>query len=163
MNMFKRVFIGVVFILLFITFFKAASQNDLYIVSRIDAAQGVVTQNNWKSYFGTLPKLAHAQETFYIASTFELADPDIKNNDIISRNNDGKLMRSTLNYDTTMFGVAVDTAPMVFRTSETGKPIARSGDVKVNVTTLNGPIAIGDSITSSTIPGKGQKAGNASG
>jgi len=55
MNMFKRVFIGVVFILLFITFFKAASQNDLYIVSRIDAAQGVVTQNNWKGYFVTLP------------------------------------------------------------------------------------------------------------
>lgn len=129
MNMFKRVFIGLVFILLFITFIK----------------------------------LAHAQETFYVASTFELADPEIKPGDIISRNNEGKLVRSTVNYDTNLFGVVVDTAPVVFRTSGTGKPIARSGDVKTNVTTLGGPIAIGDSIASSTIAGKGQKAGNSSG
>lgn len=114
-------------------------------------------------WFTRITKPILAQEDFYVASTFELAGSDIENNDIVSRGIDGKLTRSLVNYDTDMFGVAVETAPMVYRTSAEGKPIARAGDVTVKITTLGGPIVIGDSITSSTIAGSGQRANNLSG
>src|SRR3972149_5460851 len=36
--------------------------------------------------------------------------------------------------------------------------IANTGEINVNVTTINGPIKVGDYVSSSEIPGKGQKA-----
>lgn len=60
--------------------------------------------------------------------------------------------------DPNLFGVVVTNPAIVLRTSAKGVPIVTSGEVYVQVTTINGSITAGDSITSSIVPGKGQKA-----
>lgn len=98
----------------------------------------------------------HAQ--LEIADTYDLADQETQNGDIVSLSPEG-LVRSAIDYDTKIFGV-VNTDPLAAykRVDGTGTMISRNGVISVNVTTANGPIRTGDFITSSTIAGKGQKA-----
>ncbi len=81
--------------------------------------------------FGDLVSFDRATQTFHLAQ--EIDDPNL-------------------------FGVVVTSPAIVLRTSTEGVPIVNSGEVYVQVTTVNGPISAGDYITSSPIPGKGQKA-----
>jgi len=100
---------------------------------------------------------------FNIATTFEIADQSAVDGDIMSITEDkSALVRTDKTGDDKMYGVLVADPQMVYRTRET-IPLARSGTAKVNVTTMGGDIKVGDYITSSTIPGKGQKARELSG
>lgn len=108
----------------------------------------------------TFPYHAHAQ-LGNIGYTFDIADSEASAGDIVITSEDGKIVRSTEAFDNKIFGIVQDETQsiVVFKPKgSTGKPIARNGVVEVNVTTSNGPIKPGDYITSSTVPGKGQKA-----
>ncbi len=102
---------------------------------------------------------ASAQESggIEVTSIYEIADTEAQEGDIISVTDQG-LVRSSIGFDPKMFGVIQEQTLLVYRTATPGKPLARSGIAQVNVTTLNGPIESGSYITSSQIPGKGQKA-----
>lgn len=94
-----------------------------------------------------------------VSSVFEIADTEAKEGDIVVSTADKGILRATTAYDSHLFGVFQSQPMLVFRRVDNkGQPIARNGTAKVNVTTLNGPIAAGDYITSSDIAGKGQKA-----
>lgn len=98
---------------------------------------------------------AHAQ--LEIAETYDLPAGAV-DGDILSFNDQGIVLSSKEN-DEKIFGV-VETSPLVAyrRQDNTGTPVIRSGTADVNVTTVNGPIKVGDFITSSVIPGKGEKS-----
>jgi F0F1-type ATP synthase membrane subunit c/vacuolar-type H+-ATPase subunit K len=104
--------------------------------------------------------VAFAQVGGYgIPSTYDVIGEGVQSGDIISFNPGNSTYRlSQIPRDEDMFGV-VDTSPVVvFRDGDINRvPIVQVGEVIVNVTTLNGPIAVGDSVTTSQIPGKGQK------
>lgn len=93
-----------------------------------------------------------------IVSTYTFTDEEVENGDIISFDlEQNSYYRSGVPNDKRLFGV-VDKRPIVvFRTKIDAIPVAQSGRVLVNVTTLNGSIKVGDHITSSSILGKGQK------
>lgn len=101
----------------------------------------------------------HAQiKQFNIAQTLTINDTESADGDIMSLGTENEtLVRATKAYDEKMYGVLIESPVMVYRTKDT-IPVTRSGDAFVNVTTLNGPIQVGDFITSSELPGKGQKA-----
>lgn len=104
----------------------------------------------------TFVKPAHAQ--LEIADTYDLADKSAVGGDIISLTTGG-LVRTASEYDSKMYGVINDDPLAVYkRIDGTGLAVSRNGIVSVNVTTANGEIKIGDYITGSVIPGKGQKA-----
>ena len=94
-----------------------------------------------------------------IARTYTVEGTQPVSGDLVSFDRDKQSLHLTesLN-DTTLFGVVVDRPVIVLRSTEAGVPIISSGEVSVNVTALGGPIQAGDYITTSTEPGKGQKA-----
>jgi len=118
--------------------------------------------------FGTLFTVinhrAFAQERqFNIATTLTIKDTDAVDGDVMSLSTENEtLVRSKKAYDERMYGVLVASPVMVYRTKST-LAVTRSGEAYVNITTLGGPIKVGDYITSSEIPGKGQKAGETTG
>lgn len=63
-------------------------------------------------------------------------------------------------YDPSMFGVVVDSPALAFRhdDDEALPLVLKSGNTLVKVTSANGNIEVGDLISSSTIPGVGQRA-----
>lgn len=94
-----------------------------------------------------------------ISSVYDVTDTEAIDGDILVSTTDKGLIRATAPYDSHLFGVLQSLPLMVFRRIDNqGKPVARNGTTRVNITTLNGPIKAGDYITSSEIPGKGQKA-----
>lgn len=107
----------------------------------------------------TLP--VHAQsQGLEVTAAYEIADTDTDaaQGDIVVATDKG-LVRTSKSFDNKMFGVISDQPILVYRNNDLkGKPVIRSGVTTVNITTLNGPIKYGDYITSSQIPGKGQKA-----
>lgn len=93
-----------------------------------------------------------------VTTVYQIADTEASDGDILSTEEEG-LIRSSHTFDTKMFGVLQEQPLLVFRAEDIGgKPVIRSGIAQVNVTNLNGPIKYGDHITSSEIPGKGQKS-----
>lgn len=98
---------------------------------------------------------------FDMAVTHETAE-DAASGDIVSLNQEGLLIRTQVENDTRMFGV-VNLNPTLVIRGKSGLPVSRSGQITVNITTLGGPVIPGDYITSSLIPGKGQKASQLSG
>jgi hypothetical protein len=100
---------------------------------------------------------------FNIAMTFQIDDKDAVDGDIMSLSEEkSTLTRSKKTGDEKMYGVLVLHPQMVYRTRP-DIPLARSGTAMVNVTTLGGPILVGDFITSSPLAGKGQKTRELSG
>lgn len=84
---------------------------------------------------------------------------DIVNGSIVSFDNDNYVLSSTP-YDRSMIGVA-ELDPILSLDNillQDGTFVTTSGDVNVRVSAINGPIEVGDYITSSEIPGVGQKA-----
>jgi len=94
-----------------------------------------------------------------IPSTYEVSGNNVVTGDIVSFNPTLNIYEATkIEKDENMYGV-VDTTPIaVFRSGVNKLPIVQLGEVSVNVIIANGLIKIGDSITSSQIEGKGQKA-----
>lgn len=103
------------------------------------------------------PVSAQEQRGIEVTSVYEIADADALEGDILFATDKG-LTRTTIGFDPKIFGVIAEQPLLVYRSETKGKPVVRSGVTIVNVTTLNGPLKYGDYITSSQIPGKGQKA-----
>ena len=89
----------------------------------------------------------------------ELADKNAQEGDIISSTDKG-LVRSRIEYDASVVGVLVKDPAIALENILDQNPsyIISEGQVTVRVSTKNGPIAKNDLITSSSIPGVGQKA-----
>ncbi len=95
---------------------------------------------------------------FNVAQTLPIEDKDAIDGDIMALTTKLETVaRSNKSFDERMYGVLMTSPFIVYRTLST-MPIARQGNAIVNVTTLGGPILVGDYITSSPITGKGQKA-----
>lgn len=108
-------------------------------------------------YFLFTASTLHAQ-SIDLTSTYKILTPNNVSGDIISSSAQGMKLTEVPS-DPKIFGVIQDQALMVFRSQDTQeKPVSRAGVAEVNVTTFNGEIKQGDFITSSEIPGKGQKA-----
>lgn len=107
------------------------------------------------SYF--LIPVPNAYAQLEVAETFDVP-ADSVDGDILSYSEKGIILTSKEN-DEKIFGV-IETEPLVAyrRNDNTGMPAVRSGTVEVNVTTINGPISSGDLVTSSVIPGKGERS-----
>jgi F0F1-type ATP synthase membrane subunit c/vacuolar-type H+-ATPase subunit K len=104
-------------------------------------------------------QVAFAQVGGYgIPSTYNIVGENIQTGDIISFDPISNVYSpSVVPKDEDMFGI-IDTTPVVvFRSGVNKLPVVQVGEVLVNVTTLNGEISIGDSITTSEVAGKGQK------
>ncbi|MBI2595350.1 hypothetical protein HYW46_01285 [Candidatus Daviesbacteria bacterium] len=99
-----------------------------------------------------------AQTALDTTTTYEISDPQAKDGEILELK-DKKFVRASVPYSNKIYGVLVDNPLIVYRGFEENKrAIATSGVARVLVTTINGPVLPGDFITSSAIPGKGQKA-----
>ncbi|MBI4039193.1 hypothetical protein HY384_04545 [Candidatus Daviesbacteria bacterium] len=111
------------------------------------------------SLFVVFPTTIHAQnQGLELTTVYEVTDNDAQEGDIVSTGDRG-LVRSTIGFDNKMFGVIQNAPIIVYQNKDSkGKPVIRSGVAMVNITNLNGPVKYGDYITSSLIPGKGQKA-----
>ncbi len=105
--------------------------------------------------FLMIPTYIYAQ--LEIAETYDMPE-GAQDGDIVSYT-DQRVVLSGHDYDDKIFGV-IETNPLVAyrRQDNTGLPVVRSGTAEVSVITSNGPIRTGDFITSSAMPGKGQKA-----
>lgn len=107
---------------------------------------------------------AFAQTNFTIVTTYPVAGDNIIQGDIISFDpEEGIHSLSSFENDEEMFGVVQDDPVVVFRTGKDKIPIAQLGEIFVNVTLIGGAISLGDSITTSKIPGKGKKFSSDSG
>ncbi len=95
-----------------------------------------------------------------IANYVPIEGDNVQNGDIISSTSTGYFL-SKSPYDPLVIGV-VSTKPAVSLNLQTGEkgtyPVVTSGNVEVNVTSINGDIKEGDFIASSVIPGAGMKA-----
>lgn len=104
-----------------------------------------------------LPVYAQKPQGIEVTSIYPITDSEALEGDILTVTEQG-LVRSNIGFDPKIFGVIQEQPLLVYKTEIPGKPVVRSGTAQVNVTALNGPIKNGDYITSSQIPGKGQKA-----
>lgn len=100
---------------------------------------------------------AQQSQGIEVTSVYEVTDQEAVEGDILTATDKG-LVRANIGFDPKVFGVIQEQPLLVYRAATKGKPIVRSGIAQANVTTLNGPIKYGDYITSSQIPGKGQRA-----
>jgi hypothetical protein len=93
------------------------------------------------------------------AVSVTITDKNVKDGSIITSTAKGYIM-ANVGYDTNMYGVYTE-SPAIYlqNTDDTkAKPVTTSGKVSVLVSTTNGNIKKDDLITTSTIPGVGQKA-----
>lgn len=93
-----------------------------------------------------------------VAIDIVIEDESVPNGSIVSLS-DGKYRLSTVPYDGTVFGVVTEEPAVAFRDldSTDKHAVITQGRALIRVSTKNGPIKIGDLITTSTIPGVGQK------
>ena len=106
------------------------------------------------------PVVFAQQKNVEIDYVYDIADKDAVDGDILVNEAGKGLTRASVAYDYRLFGVLQEQPVMAYRRIDnTGHPVSRYGIAQVNVTTLGGAIKSGDYITSSPIPGKGQKAG----
>lgn len=93
-----------------------------------------------------------------IVEMYDLADESAQSGDILTIR-DGAMVPSNVEYDSKIFGVIQTEALAVYRRVDgSGTAVTRSGNAVVNVTDRSGAIKKGDFVTTSTLPGKGQKA-----
>lgn len=101
-------------------------------------------------------------EDYATVASPALVEGSVNNHDIISYGSEENVFRASRSFaDESMFGVIVDD-PVLYMESqafldEGARPVVRYGEVLVNVSTLGGDIQPGDIITTSLIPGVGQK------
>lgn len=94
-----------------------------------------------------------------LAISIPITDKDAKDGSIISSSARGYVLTS-VPYDPSVYGVITeDPSLFIQNTNLPGtKPVVSSGKAFVAVSTINGAIRVNDFITSSEIPGVGQKA-----
>ncbi|MDO8715856.1 MAG: hypothetical protein Q7J73_03490, partial [Dehalococcoidales bacterium] len=117
--------------------------------------------------YGTLYLGATNTSSADVAEYYQSADSSIGPKDIVSWGTDSggnfSLLKTQTPYQATTIGV-ISTNPGIILGSRDGadntskRLLALSGTVPVKVTSENGPIAPGDYITSSSIPGVGMRA-----
>lgn len=101
---------------------------------------------------------ALAQSLSQTASNLEVADPEAEAGDIITKSETG-LVRADTPYDENVLGVVGNKPAIVFNKPGTSTlPVVTQGEVMIKVSNTNGKVQQGDYITSSNIPGVGQKA-----
>lgn len=97
---------------------------------------------------------------FNAASTYDISDNEVVTGDIMIADGSKGLIRTSVTYDQRIFGVVNDNPILSVReASSSARPVLRIGDTLINVTNANGEIKKGDFITSSTVMGKGMRAG----
>jgi hypothetical protein len=109
------------------------------------------------SYF---PSLIYAQnKPASIAISIPIVDKDVKDGSIISSTPQGYKL-SVKAYDPNTYGVYIESSAIFFQNTsdKQAKPVTTSGKIRVLVSSINGNIKKNDFITTSTIPGVGQKA-----
>lgn len=113
----------------------------------------------WLVLFQPLKVLAAEISAEGVAVDIDVIGKNISEGSIISIS-DGRYGLSTIEYDPSVYGVVTDHPAVSFDdSSTTGKrPVVTFGKAKVRVATINGPIKTGDLVTTSQIPGVGQKA-----
>lgn len=108
-------------------------------------------------FFGVclLGGLLYAQTAAY----FEVQNPNALDGSIVTKTKEG-LALASIPYDPNLYGViAKETPTLIFnKPTSSAKPIIYYGEAFVRVSNKNGDINVGDFITSSEIPGVGQKA-----
>jgi len=104
------------------------------------------------------PALAQL-DSLGIAIPTEIESDQVEEGDIICTKEGGNVL-CDLPYDAALFGVVTATPAMAFRhDDDQNLPLVlQKGNTIVKVTSANGNIAVGDLVTSSDIPGVGQKA-----
>src|ERR1044071_49568 len=104
--------------------------------------------------FTALPIVAAATVT----QTFKPQGDIVKGN-IVSLNSEAKTVSRTTsaNIDS-LYGVVVNTGSVNFKNTDDGVQVAATGVIDTFVSTLNGPIKSGDSISISSVEGIGEKA-----
>ncbi len=103
--------------------------------------------------------LAQTEASFGLATYVNIQGGDAKDGSIISYSKDGYKL-TTIPYDSGIFGVITDNPQVSFQDKRiTGaRPVVTWGRTAVLVSTENGDIQKGDLVTSSSVPGVGQKA-----
>lgn len=110
-------------------------------------------------FFLALTKIENvlAQKRHLTAGFYPVEDKEAEVGDILSKGPNG-LVRSSKVGDPNLFGVVVKEATIIFnKKTPDSLLVATEGEVFVKVTNKNGEIKKGDFITSSEIPGVGQK------
>lgn len=93
-----------------------------------------------------------------IAVYIQVGDKKVQEGDIISLSQKGYVL-GRVAYDPNIFGIVVKDPAIAFEDSQPGSyPVVSQGKVFMRVSTINGKIKKGDLLTTSTIPGVGQKA-----
>lgn len=108
----------------------------------------------------SFPKATYAQnQSQGLAISIPIADKDAKDASIISSTPTGFRLSKTP-YDPSIYGVISENPALSLedRNSSTNKPVITQGKTYVQVSGANGPIKVNDFITSSEVPGVGQKA-----
>lgn len=97
-----------------------------------------------------------------IAVMVPVADEEAVDGDILCSSDKG-YVRCTVPYDPAIYGVLTESPAVSLEATGSGnlKPVSSSGTVLVRVSSRNGEIKVGDFITSSEIPGVGQRADGA--
>lgn len=98
-----------------------------------------------------------------IAAYVAVTDSKAQDGDIVSASSDKGYIRSNAPYDPEMYGVITQNPAVSLETSDIpgGRPVISTGKAYVRVSTKNGAIKAGDSVTSSDMPGIAQKADKA--
>jgi len=98
-----------------------------------------------------------AQSKVQTAGYYLVIDKEAKVGDILAKSKEG-LVRAKIPGDPNIFGVVVESATIILhKKTPDSLLVATEGEVLVRVTNKNGEIKKGDFITSSDIPGIGQK------
>lgn len=104
---------------------------------------------------------ADAATTYTTVASALTISGDVSDGDIISYDTaTDTYRRSSWFADEMMYGVVVNDPVLYLQgidAAATGTPVVRYGEVLMNVTTLGGVIRAGDLVTSSDIPGAGQR------
>ncbi|HSA84271.1 MAG TPA: hypothetical protein VLF20_05325 [Patescibacteria group bacterium] len=110
-----------------------------------------------------VPSIAFAQTiqvSLGAAVPVRIAEENVPDGSIISSQEGGGFVLSTIEYDPFLYGVVtLDPALYLYDKAAEGEyPAVSEGKIYVRVSTANGNIVRGDAITSSEIPGVGVKA-----
>lgn len=94
-----------------------------------------------------------------VAISIAIVDEDVEDGDIISSSTKG-YVKSTISYDPSVYGIVAQKPAVALENVVQGDTqlVVSSGMVYVRVSTINGNIKKGDPLTTSKIPGVGQKA-----
>lgn len=108
--------------------------------------------------FSTFAQTSQDTSSLGIANDLSIRNSNVESGDIISFSNNGYIL-SKIAYDPLVVGVVTkNPAIAIVGNNQNTYPVVSTGNAYVNVSGMGGAIKPGDLITTSTIPGIGQKA-----